>query len=266
MKIKMIFLTILLVMINMHSVSCDSTSEAELERQESMRAWMEEIRLESEGYDLERQFRYAEALKKYEKALELDKYQDERLQGAPLAYISSLLHKQGKYEQALEKIKILCSMAPDEKFQIKAKELEALVQYQKTGDPKRVYEYIEYFKEKQKRFLPPEAGDPSEATTILRLYDTIGDYDAGIQFIDMVINWFYDKSHEFRNVKRVTSSQEAAEFMEENLPEKQRKPGWKAYLFMRDCYLIREAFEQDKRDGAKGRATQALIQSDYFPW
>ena len=29
---------------------------------------------------------------------------------------------------------------------------------------------------------------------------------------------------------------------------------------------LRDAFEQDKRDGTKGRATKALIQSDYFPW
>lgn len=70
------------------------------------------------------------------------------------------------------------------------------------------------------------------------LYDTIGDYDAGIAFIDEILAYF-----------RTGKAGDP-------------KPGWVDAEYMK----VREAFEQDKAQGTKGRATKALIQSDYFPW
>ena len=90
-------------------------------------------------------------------------------------------------------------------------------------------------------------------SNILRLRDTIGDYDAGIKFVDECINYFKKADIEKSGVY---------------------KPGRVDNEFVK----IREAFEQDKAEGKKGcvgkkpgevcmgRATKAIIQSDYFPW
>ena len=58
----------------------------------------------------------------------------------------------------------------------------------------------------------------------------------------------------------MTTSQEALEKAEK------RDDNWRDYKEVYEYLKVREAFEQDKAEGKKGRATQVLIQSDYFPW
>ena len=79
---------------------------------------------------------------------------------------------------------------------------------------------------------------PRKARYILRLYDAIGDHDAGIKFIDENLAYF-----------RTGKAGDP-------------KPGKVDAEYMK----IREAFKKDKAEGTKSRATKALIQSDYFPW
>jgi len=146
----------------------------------------------------------------------------------------------GKYQEALNEINnSSLEFNPDFKL-----ELEALLQAQETKSNESIYKYIDSLKEKYKDSLPPVAYNTFSSipiSTILRLYDTIGDSDGGIAYIDMCIDFF--KQQDIKKYGKY-------------------KPGNADEEFLK----VREAFEKDKAEGKKGRATRALIQSDYFPW
>jgi integrase len=133
------------------------------------------------------------------------------------------------------------------------KEYLAMMKLQESNDSEAVVRHINLIKTKYKNLMPPFGYDLSgirHITTILRLHNTIGDHDAGIAFIDEILAYF-----------RTGKAGDP-------------KPGRVDAEYMK----VREAFEQDKVEGFKGcagsppgqvcmgRATKALIQSDYFPW
>lgn len=211
-----------------------------------MKLIFEQHAVEEEGKQLERADKYEEALVKYRKAIEYDQKMPKVLRGRPTFFVARVLQKQGKYEEALTVLRSLKeSHAGAKHYEDRLLELEVLIEYQKTHDARSVYEYIGNLKENNKGNLPPLGYDGifgvTVIITLLRLYDTIGDYDAGIKVIDECFVYF--KNQDMKKYRKY-------------------KPG-----HVDDEYQkVREAFEQDKRDGTKGRATKALIKSDYFSW
>ena len=127
-------------------------------------------------------------------------------------------------------------------------QIDALLEYTKTMNADSVYAFIENLKKLRKQSLPPVNIDGGTVATIFRLYDVIGDYDAGIALANECIS-FYHKVNISKGLKPVDAI---------------------------DYVRIRTGFEESKRgerkicgDGGKtciGRATHAILQSDTLPW
>ena len=184
-----------------------------------------------------------------------------------------MYQKQGKYQDALEVLKGLREFHPKHEYYLDwEKELNALIESKKLNSFEPVYGFLRYFREKYSESLPPKNytfGSIDKVSTILRLYDTIGDYDAGIAYVDEILDWAYKKDdEEIGPLKgRIKTAEEATVCMKLDYEvAKERGLDRAACRWLREYLLVREAFEQDKTQATKGRATKALIQSDYFPW
>ena len=204
--------------------------------------------LQKEGMRLAKKGKFDLALAKYEEAMQPENVNYEYEKAVAIGAMREIYKWKKEYAKALELqnwyFKNSRGGHPTEKAKEERREIEALIEYEQTGNPKQVYDMIEYLRRNNKNTLPPIAYPFSAATTIsniLRLYDTIGDYDAGIAFIDDCLAYFKEQDRK-----------KYGEY----------KPGKTDQEFLK----VREAFEKDKAEGTKGRATQALIQSDYFPW
>jgi tetratricopeptide (TPR) repeat protein len=182
------------------------------------------------------------AIKFYKEAMESQYIDYDYDKNTSLASIREIYKWKGEYEKALVIINEMLGKSPNAVyFLMEKKEIEALVLFTKSKDKKYIYGHIDKIREEYKNQLPPVKYLPYSVmyiSDILRLYDTIGDHDAGIAFIDEILAYF-----------RTGKAGDP-------------KPGRVDAEYMK----VREAFELDKKECAKGRATQALIQSDYFPW
>lgn len=201
--------------------------------------------LEHEGHLLAEQGKYEEAIQKYQEALKPEYLNDEGDKSGPVYGLMKVHMMQGKYEEALKDLEWYIKRHPrrspnDVPPWVENKhELDALIQYQKTGDPKAIYQHIEYLKNKWPELTKTkgEVWRKSVVTdqfssTIIRLYDTIGDQEGGIRYIDEL---FADAEAQFG--KREIS--EDNEYMK-----------------------LRRAFEKDKKAGKKGTPTKLIIESD----
>ncbi|HRK61988.1 MAG TPA: hypothetical protein PLY88_05505 [Candidatus Omnitrophota bacterium] len=214
--------------------------------------------LEKEGRAFEKDGNLNAALAKFEQAIELDRKIYGGAAGRPMAFSVRVYQKKEDYETALKLIQQLQKSHPQHGVYIDwEKELLALMSFEKTQSPQPIHDFLNYYEKKNAEQLPPVAyysvGSNAIVSTVFRLYDTIGDYDAGIAFVNECLNFFKKADIEKKGVY---------------------EPGRVDNEFLK----IREAFEQDKAEGKKGcvgkkpgelclgRATQALIQSDYFPW
>lgn len=205
--------------------------------------------LQEEARVLKKQGLYERALEKYREAILPKMLTFEWQASTARGAIIEIYCLQGRYDEALEDMKWFVA-GNSEKFTPWLNEIKALAEYQASGDAKMVYDHISWLKETKKKFSPPAYADDQTVSTILRLYNTIGAHDAGIKFIDEILAYF-----------RTGKAGDP-------------KPGKVDAEYMK----VREAFERDKRDGFKGcagslpgqvcmgKATKALIQSDYFPW
>ena len=159
-------------------------------------------------------------------------------------------------------------------YEIEIRMYEAFISGDESGHPIPIYQLIQQVREENKNALPPNAftGDtPWRSGEIIRLYDHIADYDAGISFIDGIVDYLYQKHTPLLkrwSVQKPSGSHEARAVGKEK--------GIRVFRQISEYLKIREAFEQDKREGRPscvgarkpcvGRATKALIESDYFPW
>lgn len=200
--------------------------------------------------------RYEEAVTKYKEALAEDLtagFPAVLSEGSARSSIIRVLRVQGKYEEAMRDLQwhFDHSTVPgggqlvDERF-----ELEARIKARDMKSPEPIYQHIEYLKNKYKSQLPPSGGNYSGilASIIIRLFDFVGDQEHGIAFVEGFLQLY-----------------------------KNRGPG-NPYQPANPYFQIKQAFEQDKDEGFKGcldakpgeacmgRATKALIQSDYFSW
>lgn len=199
--------------------------------------------LEKEGKTLYRKGEYDQALIKFNEANSPSFWLYENSpNGFAELYIRRIYFLTGQYQKAWAMISQTAKDRPynqpfiDEKIMY-----DALLASKQKNSNEPIYSYINFLRNKYAAKLPPKAYSLSSVAniaTILVLYDTIGDHDAGIAFIDEILAYF-----------RTGKAGDP-------------KPGRVDAEYMK----IREAFEKDKAEGAKGRATKALIQSDYFPW
>ena len=220
--------------------------------------------LEREGRALVRQGLYTKAEQKF---IEADdpKYwlHKGRPNGMARGWLRDVYGMQGKYEVilknlALENPKIGLTIISGYQPRLDEKvKYEALIKYRDELREEPIREVIKVLKTQYLKLLPPQDYDSIASlrpiSTILRLYNTIGDHDAGIAYIDECMAYFKQQ-----DIKKYG----------------EYRPG-KAD---REYLKVREAFEQDKAEGFKGcagkkpgevcmgRATKAIIQSDYFPW
>lgn len=212
---------------------------------------------------------YEKAIEQFDKAIELDIKINGGDRGRPMAFKIKALAYQGNYKTALDLMNYLIVAHPThEHYKDWKEELEILSIQNLTERDKKIYEYISRLKAKYAERLPPKGyWAYMEIPTILRLYDTIGDHDAGIKFIDEILNWTYDTDKDFKHLKnKINNSKQAEVCMELHKPVRERNPDSLACKWLREFLLVREAFEKDKAEGTQGRATKALTQSDYFPW
>ncbi|MBI4398910.1 MAG: tetratricopeptide repeat protein, partial [Candidatus Omnitrophica bacterium] len=234
--------------------------------------------LELEGKALFRQGKYDEALQKFQESC-APKYElyKGRGNGYAESYIREIYVMRGEYEKALEHVTRVLKLpymqeilkkSTHDNFTEEKLEYEALIKARDTGSWQPVYDFIDYLKKTHHNELPPNGynlGSITPISTILRLYDTIGDHDAGIAYVDMILDWTFEVDKpEFSHINRNISSEEAEKYMKiKKLADGKPNKEWRVYKWLREYLLVREAFEQDKREGTRGRATQALIQSDY---
>ena len=243
------------------------------EYNENFKKISQQNQVENEGRKLIEQGLYDKAIEKFKKAddpsLRVEGYE----RSLPKGLLAKAYQFSGKYEDALAIFNYLLSLSPNQvSFEDGKLELEALIKARETKSPHPVNDHIQYLKEKYKDQLPPKRYQSTGYSTvvtsdIIRLYDHIADYDAGIAFVDSVVNYFYSKN---KSLRGVSTSQEALQKAEE------RGKHWRDYKKIYEYLKVREAFEADKKEGRQscvgktgvciGRATQALIQSDYFPW
>ena len=220
-------------------------------------------KLEDEGLRYMKKGKYEEALAKFkeENSPEL-RPPEAAFSGTAILYIQMAYFMLGKYEEALAVLEIAINASPNaESLLRRKKELEAIIEFQKNGSKKPVYDVIQYLKEK---YLSPKAYSgyaDSVVPAVIRLYDQIQDYDAGVAFADEIR--VYGLRKDKKVLKKVESAQEAWQKSQEL---KGQSSEWLLYKFAYEYLRIREAFLEDKKSGTKGRATQVLIQSDYFPW
>lgn len=231
--------------------------------------------LQEEARALKKQGLYEQALEKYREAILPKMLTFEWQASTARGAIIEIYCLQGKYDEALEDMKWFVA-GNSEKFTPWLNEIKALTEYQSSGDAKMVYDYISWLIETKKKFLPPAYADDQTISTILRLYNTIGDQDAGIKFIDEILNWTFETSDDFKHLKGVV--QTAAQAAKCAVFDAKPDSDWRECKVLREYLLVREAFEQDNRNGFKGcahsppgqvcmgKATKVLIQSDYFPW
>lgn len=230
-----------------------------LPQAERMRRIGTQQNLIDEGMKLVDGGHYDEAIEKYETAMAPDLLLKPWDVDPPKLYMSRALKIQGKYQEALDLLNEVMNRIPGAKDGLKEMqrlELQALIKARDKNSPQPIYDHIQYLRKKYKDQLPPKTciGYCSNIfSAIARLYDHIGDYDGGITFTDEFIQ-FYAKRW------RV-----AVNKLEDPHSKNQ-------------YYLIKKEFLQDKAEGRKscinaqpgeacmGRATKALIQSNYFPW
>ncbi len=243
--------------------------------------------LEKQGRHLEKAGKFDEAIAKYKEAVFLDERIYGSDKGRSLAAIVEVYQKQGKYIEALEVLKGLREFHPQHEYYADwERELMALIATEREDNGKEVYSHIRDYRQKYALDLPPRAYNFSSIrpiSTILRLYNTIGDHDAGIAYVDEILSYLQQKKAArgedasiYDQIKTAEQATECAGL--ETFPVTKRHPQWRACKLIREYLLVREGFEQDKAEGFKGcidnqpgevcvgRATQALIQSDYFPW
>ncbi len=221
------------------------SSKPATDKKDSLSRVMSQESLMREGRLLMDQGEYEKAFKKYQEAADpiYIKHQYERR--SPVYGMMRACVMLKDYKKASEVFRWVYDNSPNDiQVQIRRNELDALIEWQKTDRKDLVYKVIEETKITFNDQMPPlnYAGmGPYMVTTILRLYDTIGDHDAGIAYIDEVMKYF-------------------DELDMKNYGEHRLGKVDKEYL------KIRKAFEQDKAEGSKGRATRALIASTHFPW
>lgn len=205
--------------------------------------------IENEARWLVKKGRYEEAILKFREATNPAILNHDYEASTARGLIFRLLNMHARFDEALQELQYFIKGNPNGTGWVDAKlEIDALMESRATNSSEPVLKYIQYLKEKYQKDLPPKGVRDSVATTIMRLYDYIGDYDEGIKFVESFLI-FYQKIG----------------------------PG-NPYQPANPYFQVKQAFLEDKKENRKsfvgappgtcciGRATKAIIHSNYFPW
>lgn len=203
---------------------------------------------------------YQEALLKYQEAIQPQYINREYQKATAMGAMIKIHLWLQDYDAALHKLSWFFANSatgkPTESALEKKDEINALKAYQLNNQPGMIKAYIMRFVVKHQNEMPPVkyvSGSATLISTVLRLYNTIGDHDAGIEFIDICREYF--KQQDIQRYGEYRPGHNDGEYMK-----------------------VREGFERDKSEGFRGcagkkpgevcmgHATKALIESDYFPW
>lgn len=214
-----------------------------LQNNENLKRTVLQATLLHEGHELAEQGLYEEAIAKYKESMKPEYLTKENDKSGGIYGLGEVHKMQGKYEEALKDLEWYMNRNPqkhpgddpgwlDEKL-----ELDALIEYQKTGNAKLIYQHIEHLKKDSfKQVEDPKLRQNmiyvQKGPKIIRLYDTLGDYESGIRFIDEMIAY----------AKRQFGHREVSEDNE----------------YMK----LRRAFEKDRAKGKHGTPTKLIIESD----
>jgi len=194
--------------------------------------------IEDEARRLFKKGFYDEAIQKYREAIQPSLLNNDHEQCYARGKILDIYRHQGKFELALEELQWFFKRNPTKEEYIEKKLLlGALLEAKNTHSSRPIADHIGFLRMQHKNELPPRMYGPRATLytgRIIYLYDYIGDTNGGIAFVNGVLSYFSKR----KNVEKIK-----AEYLK-----------------------VKQAFEEDKKQGTKGRATQALIQSDYFPW
>lgn len=215
-----------------------------------------------EGELLAEAERFEEALLKFQEALDPKYIKKESDRSGPHYYRALTYRAMGAYVLALKESNISIAYAGHPQPSEAHREIAVLAQYESTGDAKLVSDYIQEYISTRKW---PLYQDTIAQSTLIRLYDAIGEYDKGIEFVDKIVEHAFT-TEEAKGVKMPSSIDEATAWIEYRQPNGLRDPNWRAYKWLRDFMRIKEGFQLDKQQGTKGRATRAILKSDYLPW
>jgi hypothetical protein len=197
---------------------------------EATRKIIKQTNIEKEAMRLEKLGHFDEAISKYKEAMAPELLNSERDKSGGMHGIIRIHQKKGEFDLALNKLEWF-STYPNQLYIDLKPELEALIKARDTGSNEPIYAHIEYLKNKYKKWLPPKEHNSLYASYLIRLYDYVGDVDAGLKFVESVLS------------SKKLHSRARTEY------EK-----------------VKQAFLEDKANGSKGRATNALTQSTYFSW
>jgi len=178
---------------------------------------------------------YADAIAKYRQAILPENINYEWEESLARGMIRKIYLLQEQYDSALNELLWIKDKNPKEYHRLK-EEISVRLHYFKTGEKFPVLEYVEQRLRDHKDYLPPIGYGASGYSDILasefiQLYDYAGAVDEGLEFVERILD--YPKLN--KNAR--------AEYLK-----------------------IKQAFEQDKAEGTKGRPTQVLIQSKYLTW
>jgi len=204
--------------------------------------------VESKARELEKAGDLDAAMKLYKEASDPSMLNFDYDAGVAVGGIERIYQKKGEFDLALQELQWHLSRNPS-KYEDQRLELEALIKAREERSVQPIYAHIEYLKKKHKKTMPPRS-IPWEVVTVsmIRLYNYIGDHDAGIRFMDDFLKYY-----------------------------KKLGPG-NPYQPGNPHFQVREGFMKDKAEGFKGcldsppgvvcmgHATRALVDSDYFAW
>lgn len=240
--------------------------------------------LENEGRRLAEAGQFEAALEKYKEAIEPQYVRRSYQRATAMGAMISIYCVLQQYDLALEAMEWFFLNARDNvptPFAIeRKKEIQVLKNYHEDANKSRMLVFINEYLDKHKMEFPPSGYDSAKSAAVLRLFNTVGEHDKGIALIDEVLFFLKERrkaegKEDYTIYDRIKTVEQATECMKVGPRD---NPDWHGCKFLRQYYLVREAFEQDKADGftgcagsppgqvCMGKATKAIIQSDYFPW
>lgn len=166
---------------------------------------------------------------------------------------------QGRYKEALGMWELLNAHVKNHVSLDKRKaQLDALIQYQRTGDKSAVLDFVEAYKKGERIQRLSTLG----LANIVYMYEIVGENDRAIDYLDTYIadersrnkSKYIDDSvyDEIRTASEASACVSAAERGQDRA---RRRP----CEFLADILTIREALVRSKEPGRKGAATQALL-------